>query len=591
MSHTTVAFYKFGEFRVDMQRYLLLRGKDPIQLSPKALKTLLVLIQNRDRVVRKDELLEAIWPDSHVEESNLAQNIFVIRKVLAEEKADRYIVTIPGTGYRFAAPVTEIRSSSPSFQAPINQHHEVGRLEVAPLIAVLPLKSLGTGETDHFLGLGLADALITRLSNLRQLRVRPTSSVLSYREVRNDLSVVGRELEVDALLDGVFQRIDDQIRVSVQLVRVNDGVTLWATKFDEHFTNIFSIQDSISEQVAAALVLELTGEDQRQLTKNYTSSTEAFQLYIKGRYFWNQRTLDGLRKCISAAQQAIELDPTYAPAYVEMADAYNLLAGHAGLAPKDTFPKAKAAALNALEIDAGMAEAYASLGFINYRYEWNWEEAEQNFQHAVELKPNYSTAHHWYGEALATTGRFDESLAALERSQQLDPLSIPIATDLAQTLFFARRYGDCVGRLEKTIEMEPNFIRAHIVLGAALEQMGRYEEAVRTLQRAVELSNRNSFAVSGLAHVQALQGKKEAARSAIEYLQALSLKRFSSPYNMAVVHAGLGEKREALDLLEQAFDDRDVWLVWMRVNPRFDVLRSERRFTELLKRIATFGAR
>jgi len=579
-----ISAYKFGPFRLDLQRYLLIRDGEPIQLSPKALKTLLVLIQNRDRVVSKDELLKSIWPDAHVEESNLAQNIFVIRKVFAEGTSDRYILTIPGNGYRFVAQVEEV-ACEVATESATSELIESPLARPGTLIAVLPFKCLGTNSADEFLGLGLADALITRLSNLKKIRVRPTSSVLRYREVRDDLTNVGRELKVDALLDGVFQRAGDQIRVSVQFIRVADGVTLWAAKFDEQFTNILSIQDSISEQVAGALAIKISGEEHRQLRKNYTASSEAFQHFIRGRYFWNQRTLEGLRKSISCAEQAIAVDPTYAPAYVGLADAYNLLAGHGGLAPKETFPKARAAAMIALEIDPSLAETYASLAFINYRFDWRFDEAEENFQKAIQLKPNYSTAHHWYGEALASAGRFEESLTALVRSQEFDPLSLPISTDLAQTFYFSRQYEECENQLRKTLEMDPHFIRAHIVLGAALEQMGRYDEALESLTHAVELSKNNSFAVSGLGHLYASMGKKSAAKDTLRLLRQQSSEHYSSPYNIAVVYAGLGDKENALIYLERAVDVRDVWLVWLPVTPRFDVLHDDERFVKLLARV------
>jgi DNA-binding winged helix-turn-helix (wHTH) protein/tetratricopeptide (TPR) repeat protein len=581
IAETQIICYSFGAFRLDMQRYLLLRAGEPTQLSPKALKTLLVLVQNRDRVVSKDELLRTIWPDAHVEESNLAQNIFVIRKVLSERNNERYILTIPGSGYRFVGQVEEI-VEEPS-RKPIRETSGVSLAQSGILIAVLPLKRLSSMPTDEFLGLGFADALITRLSNLKQIKVRPTSSVLKYREARDDLIAVGHELRVDALLDGVFQRAGNQIRVSVQFVRVADGVTLWAAKFDEEFTNILSIQDSISEQVAGALALKISGEEEQQLRKNYTASSEAFQHFIRGRYFWNLRTLEGLRKSMSCAEQAIQVDPTYAPAYVGLADAYNLLAGHGGLAPKETFPKARAAATVALEIDPSLAEAYASLAFINYRFDWNFEEAERNFQKANALKPNYSTAHHWYGEALASAGRFEESLTELSCSQEFDPLSLPISTDLAQTLYFARRYEESESQVRKALEMDPKFIRAHIVLGAALEQMHRYEEAVESLELAVELSNRNSFAVSGLGHLYASMGKKEAAQECLQFL--LELEQYSSPYNIAVVYAGLGDTENALKYLERAVEVRDVWMVWLPVTPRFDSFRDDERFVKLVTQI------
>ncbi|HEX8068787.1 MAG TPA: winged helix-turn-helix domain-containing protein [Pyrinomonadaceae bacterium] len=587
MNDRPPAFYEFGPFRIDLRRHLLLRGDEHIPLSPKALQTLLVLVEHRGRVVRKEELLGIIWPDSFVEESNLAQNVFVLRKVLGEEKSEhRYIVTVPGAGYRFVAPVREVGAAA---GAPTLPPDADARADAAAdgvtSIAVLPFKSLAAAAADDFLGLGLADALITRLSSLKRLAVRPTSAVMQYHGRKHDPAAVGRELNVESLLDGVFQRDGAQIRVSVQFIRVGDGATLWAAQFDESFTNIFSIQDSISEQVARALALKLSGEEQRRLRQNYTDNTDAFQLYIRGRYFWNQRTAAGLRKGIEYAQQAIALDPTYAPAYVGLADCYNLLPGYGGCAPKESFPKAKAAALRALEIDAALAEGYASLGFVNYRYEWDWAEAERNFRRAVELKPGYATAHHWYGEALAAAARFAESLAALDRAQELDPLSLPISTDYAQTLFFARRYGECEAWLRRTLEMDQRFVRAHVIRGAALEQLGEYAEAAAALARAAELSDGSPLALSGLAHVYALAGKKRAARAILRQLEQLSAETYVSPYNRAVIHAGLGEQAQALAALEQAVGARDVWLVWLGVNPRFDALRAAPRFAALLRRV------
>ena len=587
MNNRQVAFYEFGPFRIDMRRYLLLKGEELLPLSPKAFKTLLVLVENRGRVVEKEELLDTIWPDSYVEESNLAQNVFVLRRVLGEEKSEhRYIVTIPGAGYRFVAPVLEIDAAEsvraqPARPAP----NETGETGAVTSIAVLPFKSLAGEGGDEFLGLGLADALITRLSNLKRVAVRPTTSVLKYHDKKHDPVSVGRELNVESLLDGIFQRDGDRIRVSVQFVRVSDGAILWAAKFDESFTNIFSIQDSISEQVAGALVLKLSGEEQSRLRKNYTDNTDAFQLFIRGRYFWNLRTVEGLKKGIEYAQQAIALDPTYAPAYVGIADCYNLLPGYGGFAPKESFPRAKAAIMRALEIDDSLAEVYASLGFVNYRYEWDWDEAERNFRRSIELKPGYATAHHWYGESLAANARFDESLAALERAQELDPLSLPINTDFAQTLFFMRRFDECEAWLRKTLEMDQRFVRAHIIRGAALEQLGEYAEAASALERAAELSGRNHFALSGLAHVYALAGRKKAAREILRHLEKSSQETYVSAYNRAVIHAGLDEKEKAITALEQAVQLRDVWLVWLGVNPRFDTLRAEPRFADLLRSV------
>jgi len=576
---------------MDIRRRLLLRDGVLVPLAPKAFETLLVLILNSGRVMTKKELVETIWPDTFVEESNLAQHIFLLRKALGEEKSEhRYIVTSPGVGYRFVAPVREsvLPNSTPTPQSQERTDH-TEKIEAATSMAVLPFKPLDATEGDEFLGLGIADALIMRLSGLKLVRVRPTTAVLKYAESNQDPWQAGSELNVDTLLDGVYQRHGDQVRVSVQLIRVKDATTLWAAKFDESFTNIFAIQDSISEQVARALELKLSGEERRQLRKNYTDNPEALQAYIKGRYFWNKRTAKDLRKGIEYARQAIEIDPTYAPAYVGLADCYNLLAGHGGLPPMENFPKAKAAALRALEIDETLAEAYSSLGFVQYRFDWNWSEAEENFRRAIELKPNYPTAHHWYGESLLPQGRFEESIAEMKRALELDPLSLPINTDLAQSFFFSRRYDHCDEQIQKTLELDQNFARARIIAGMSAEQRGLYQEAVMMFRKAAELSDNNPLALSGLGHTLATAGSSVEARQILEQLLRLSERQYVSPYNLAVVYLGLGEKELVYEQLERAFQHRDVWLVWIKVSPLFDSLRSDARFAELLRHVGLSG--
>ncbi|HEV2765143.1 MAG TPA: winged helix-turn-helix domain-containing protein [Pyrinomonadaceae bacterium] len=589
MNLPDAAFYEFGPFRLDTVRSLLLRNGEPMSLSPKAFETLSVLVRNRGRVVRKDELIKQIWPDSYVEEGNLTQNIFVLRKALGEGPNDhRYIVTIPGQGYRFVAPVREGSEETRPVPARRDLHaSEAPESSLAasrvPSVAVLPFRTLsGESEGDNrYLGSGLADALITRLSSVRQLAVRSTAAVLKYTDPDRSPLAAGRDLGVDTVLDGYVQRAGERIRVTVQLVRVSDGATLWAEKFDEKFTDVFAVQDSISEKVAGALTVRLTEEEQRLLTKRYTENPEAFQAYIRGRYFWNRRTVEGLKKGIEFAEQAIAIDPTYALAYVGLADSYNLLPGHGGLPPKDYFPKAKAAALRALEIDPSLAEAYASLGFVSYRFDWDWRASERHFRRAVELKPNYPTAHHWYGESLAVTGRFEESSAALARAQELDPLSLPINADIGQTLYFARRYEESAAHLARVLEMDENFIRACVIAGAVYTQQGRHDEAVAVLARADRLSGGHALVVSGLGYAYAAAGQTDRARQELERLRRLSDERYVAHYNLAVVHAGLGEPSAALDLLERAYEHRDVWLVWLKVNPRFDSLRAEPRFARL----------
>lgn len=589
MEREQIKAYEFGPFRVLTTERRVMRDGEVVPLTPKVFDTLLALVQNSGRLVAKDELMKMIWQDSFVEEGNLTQNIFILRKALGESPHDhQYIMTIPGQGYRFVAEVREIPrprdERRPSASAFEDERAPGDETEVTSL-AVLPFKPLSAETDDEYLGPGIADTLITRLSNIRRLRVRSTNSVLKYMELHTDPLEAGRELKVDAVLDGKIQRAGERIRVNMQLIRVRDALTLWAEKFDEKFTDIFEVQDSIAEQVMRALALQLTTAEKKLLTKRYTESPEAFQLYIKGRHFWNKRTVEGLKRGMGYAQQAIDIDPTYTMAYIGVADSYNLLAGYAGLAPKENFPKAKAAALRAQEIDDTLAEAETSLGFVAYRYEWDWDEAEERFRRAIRLRPDYPTGHHWYGEFLATQGRFPESISELERAQQLDPLSLPINTDLGQSFFFAGQYDSAIEQMHKTLEMDRSFVRAEIILGAAYEQQGMYTEAIAALTRARAVAGANPLAMGGLGHIYAVAGKRELALEALEELKQLASERYVSAYNIAIIYAGLSDDEQALEWLGKAFENRDVWLVWLGVNPRFAGLRRDARFTELLRRI------
>jgi TolB-like protein/Tfp pilus assembly protein PilF len=447
---------------------------------------------------------------------------------------------------------------------------------------VLPFKDLLGDDEDKFLGPGLADALIMRLSSIRELKVRPTAAVLRYSNLKEDPLQIGRELNVDALLDGVYQRETGKIRVSVQLVSVRDGVTLWAAKVDEQLTDIFAIQDSIADQVVRSLAIQLSGDEQRQIKKNYTRNPDAFQLFIKGRYFWNQRTIEGLRKALEHAQQAIAVDPTYAPAYVGLADSYSLLgAQHNVLPPSESFPKARAAASRALEIDPMLAEAYASLAFINCWYEWNWTASEENHLKAIELKPNYPTAHHWYGELLTTMGRFEEAYVELQMAQELDPLSLAINVDLAASFYYARDFKRSERQLLNLLELNASFVRAHVILGKVYVQQGEFARGIEILQKAVELSGEDPVTLSALAHAVALIGKTREAQKLVDDLHTTAKQRYVSAYHIAEVYLGLGNKDLAYQWLDQAYENRDVELVWLKVSPVFESLRCEPRFTDL----------
>lgn len=587
MNETLPPFYHFGPFSLDTRRYVLLRGGEQVQLTPKVFQVLLALLRSRGRVVRKDELAREVWPDSFVGDASLAQNIFILRKIFAEEKGEhRFIMTVPGVGYTFVAAVEE-SDATPRGTAAVAAPSVEGSARGGGVrsVAVLPFRAL-EGGADELLGFGLADALVMSLSSVKNLKVRPTASSMRFGREDLDYAEAGRALGVDALLVGTFQTREGMLRVTVQLVDVAEDATIWAAKFQEELTNIFSVQDSIAGQVVRALELKLSEDERARVSKTYTDNVEAFRLYIRGRYFWNRRSVESIRKAAELARQVLDLDPTYALAYVGLADSYGLLAAqHGAMRPAEAFPLAKAAAERALEIDDRLAEAYASLGFCVQCYDWDWERSQSYYRKAIELKPNYPTAHHWLGEQLVALGRFDEALRCLDKAHELDPLSLPIGTDIAESLHHAGLDGESLKRLNGLLEMDATFTRAYVVAGKVRACVGEHAEAARLLEKAAELSRGDPIALAELAVAQAAAGKTARARELLRELHLTSESRYVSACNVAMVHAALGEREAAYRWLERAHGERDVYLMWLGVNRRFDSLRPEVRFKELLGRV------
>ncbi len=588
MSKGTSVNYQFGAFHLNAIERLLLRDGQSVPLPPKVFDTLLALIENCGHLIEKDELMTRLWPDTFVEEATLARNISDLRKALGETSEQKYIETVPKRGYRFVADVKELTGATlivhRRTRSSVVVEEEVEAGSGVRSIAVLPFKSLGADEADEYLGLGMADALITRLTNIRQIRVRPTSAVFKYVGLRQEPEVAGRELNVAAVLDGSIQRWDDRIRITVQLVSVKDGSALWAEKFDERFTDIFAVEDSISEQVAAALMLKLTGEEKRLLRKHYTEDTEAYQAYLKGRYFWNRRSTESLNRGVEYFKQAIDLDPTYASAYAGLSDSYTLLVVREAISPQEGFAKAKAAAAMALKIDEKFAEAHASLGH-SMLHNWEWAAAEKELRRAIELNPGYPSAHHWYSEHLTAMGRCDESIAELKLAGDLDPLSLVISADLGRALYYAREYGQVMKQEARTLEMDPNFWLSHINLGRSYTQEGMHPEAINELQKARELSVGNTEVLSFLGFAYAAAGKRDEALKTLLELNEQSKRSHVPPYHLAIVHAGLGENDRAFDWLELSFEKHSVDLFTLRVEPMLDGLRPDPRFERLLFRV------
>jgi len=469
--------YEFGPFRLEVAERLLLRDGKPLPLTPKAFDTLLVLVENSGHLVDKDELIKQVWPDTFVEEGSLARNISVLRKLLGGNSTDtQYIETMPKRGYRFTPGVKQFEGEEVLVRrrarVRIVTEEEIDELTPSDerlslltaviSLAVLPFKILGVEAAEEYLGMGLADALITKLSNIRRIIVRPTSAVLSYSGFDQDAIVAGRELRVGLVLDGTIQRLSDRIRVTVQLVSVEEGAALWAEKFDEKLTDIFEIEDRVSEHLLAALTLKLSSAESRILSKQYTRDSEAYQSYLKGRYFWNKRSPEALAKAVECFNQSIARDPNYALAYAGLADCYNISGFWIYLPPTEAFPKAAAAAAKALEVDDVLAEAHASLAWATLHYDWDRAAAEREYRRAVELNPGYATAHQWFALFLMQEARFDEASQEIRRAQEIDPLSIVVSFNSALLPFLSGHYDEAIAQLRRTIELAKLFQRPAI---------------------------------------------------------------------------------------------------------------------------------
>jgi TolB-like protein/Tfp pilus assembly protein PilF len=568
----------------------LLRDGLPVSLPPKVFDTLVVLIENSGHLVDRDGLMSKLWPDTFVEEATVARNISDLRKALGESSGEgKYIETVAKAGYRFVADVRKISEGDTMLIVRRRTRsrmtvEETGSRGEFQSIAVLPFRLLAGDSGDDYLGLGVADALITRLSKIQRIMVRPTSSTVRYAGANCNPVAAGKELQVDSVLEGSIQRIDDRIRVTVQLVSVDDGASLWAEKFDEMFTDIFTVEDSISEQVAQALALELTIDERNLLKKRYTDNTDAYQFYLKGRYYWNKRTPEWLKKGFECFKQAIENDRSYASAYAGLSDSYTLLVVHNAIAPDDGFRKAKEAAEVALKLDESLGEAHASLAHAML-HNWEWDDSLQGFKRAIELNPNYASAHHWYSEYLLATGQLEAAIAAIKKALQLDPLSLIMSAHLSDVLYFGRDYDESAAVCERVLEMDPGFFLARINLARAHGQLGRYEQGLSEAEEAGRLVA-GSLEVSWVTgQIYAAWGKKEAARAILDSLIAISHERYVSPCGIAMIYATLGEPDEAFEWLEKAYQSHDSEAFNLKVEPRLDSLRADGRYRNLLQRV------
>jgi DNA-binding winged helix-turn-helix (wHTH) protein/TolB-like protein/Flp pilus assembly protein TadD len=653
MERQTNHLYEFGDFRLDATEHLLWRDGQPVALTPKAIEMLIVLVQDSGHVIEKNELMNAVWPDAFVEETNLTRNIFTLRQTLGDGKnGGKYIETIPKRGYRFVAGVREVMAETVAKEHTwssqfIRQELETGgpnpiKIErtvqeklhgsdsgamhavkrnlrgvitavCAALllgvslsayrlisgrttevhkdaeirsIAVLPFKPLVADRRDESLELGMADMLITKLGGSVQIAVRPISAVRKYDSLEQDPLAAGREQKVDAVLDGSIHWEGGKIRVTMRLLNVADGRTLWADRCDDQCTNIFEVQDSISDKVVSALTVKLAGEEAKRLTRRYTDNTEAFRLYLKGRYHLKKFTTAEVNTAIGYFEQAIAKDSNYALAYAGLADGYlELSTPSIGLlTARESLSKAKAAALKALEIDETLVEARVALANIK-RNVWDWLGAEREYKRIIELNPNSPPAHSEYGGYLSQVGRHDQCIAEMKRALELDPLDSYLNSDFGFRLYIARRYDEAIEQFQKCLDMEPYSWTPHNGLAWVYEEQGKYDEAIAEYQKAKSLTGNNAGILCGFGSVYAALGKRAEARNMIAQMQKLSKQRYVSAYLLAQVYARLGEKDEALAWLQKGYEDGDIWMKWLKVDRMFDSVRPDPRFQELLRRI------
>ncbi len=622
--------YEFGRFRLKTAERILLREGELVPLTPKVFDILITLVENSGQVVAKDDLMKRVWPSTYVEEGNLTQNISLLRKALGETAGGaQFIETVPRRGYRFVAetsetwdgvrehgqltvppepvPTPDDSASTPvvSISTPDNRFAwfkrtpafaavaglvviaivglvyfttwgRSGNAESIQSIAVLPFVDESADPDAQYINDKIAESLINSLSKLPQLRVVPRSVVAGYKGREIDPRKVGQELNVRAVVTGRMRRHGDIISIQADLIDLQSVAQLWGQHYDHKLSDVMLVQDDISRDIFENLRLKLNVEEKKQL--------EAYGLYLKGRNAWNKRTGDALLQAIDLFNKAIEIDPNYGEAYAGLADCYNMLVVYGRLEPKEGFPKAKEAAMKALDIDEGSAEAHSSLAFIMFRWDWDRVATEREFQAAIKLKPAYASAHQWYSSYLVAVERFDEAIAEAKRTEELEPLSFVASSHLGWIYYLSGRNDEAIEQCKKILELDPSSFPARRYLGLAYEAKGMYAEAITEFQTGVKLSG-SPLMLALLGHAYAASGKRAEAQQVLVDLQQLQDQRYVSPYTVAAIYTGLGDKDQAFKWLETAVEERDIWLMNLKVDPVFAKLRSERKFTDILARI------
>jgi TolB-like protein/Flp pilus assembly protein TadD len=552
--------HKFGPFSLDERERVLRRNGEPVPITPKVLDILLFMARHSGRVLTKEQIIRHVWRDTSVEESNLARNVSTLRKVLAEP----YIETIPWRGYRFNVPV-----------------HRVDQPAVIDSLAILPFLDESAEPGAEYLSDGITETVINRVSLVPNLKVMSRNSVFRYKvRERNgvfaEASIVGRQLDVRAVLTGRIRRVDGMLVITVELIDTGDNRQLWGAQYKRELSDIFSLQESISRGIVEHLRLKLPSNETHRPGRRHTENPEAYHLYLKGRFALNKLTLEGIREGLELFQKAAAKDPNYSLAYTGQTDCHIAM---------NNAAEAKKTAIQALELDPAQGEAHASLAFLAFLHDWDWRKAEREFQRALDLNPNYASAHHWYAIYLAKMERHDEAFFHARRARELDPLSLPMHLTCGVVLYFARQYDSAIQELRRVIELDMNFAAAHSVLGLAYIYRRKFDDAIAEFRKAAELAV-DSFgaahAKTQTAYCYAVFGRTKHARKMLNEIANLPT---TTSYQLGTIHAQLGEHRRAMDLLERAYRERNYQVVSLRVDPALDPVRATRRFRTLLSRV------
>ena len=577
--------YEFNGFRLEAaQRRLLYEGQS-VPLKPKIFDLLLFLIEMRGQLVVKEDLMREIWPDAIVEENNITVSMSILRKTLGDHNHKQFIETVPRRGYRFFAEVTEIPLAQTATVEVRQPESQIAVQEdVVDSLAVIPMQSAGSDPNVEYLSEGITESIINMLSRIPKLRVLACSTVLRFKSKDIDPQEVGLQLKVRAVMMIRVLRMEEKLIIRSELVKVADGSQLWGEQYNRSPSDILAIQDEIAKAIWESLKFKLTSQDQKRLAKQPTDNIEAYNLYLRGRYFWNKYNKEWVLKAIEAFKQAIAIDSNYALAYCGMADAYFRLS-NVHFLPREVLPKAKEAALRAVEIDDNLAEAHASLALVSVYYDHDWSRAEKEFRRALELDPYLISAHQRYGSYLTFMGRFEESIRHYETALELDPFSLQINMNLATTYYLRYESDRAVNHLLKTIELEPNYMPTHFVLGCAYIQQNRLAEAIAEFQLIYKLDAEAYLALGFMGYAHALAGQRAEAETLLYVLQDISQRKYVSPYSMLVIHLALGPEERVFEILEQLYEERNDWMVWLKVSPELKGIRNDPRFKALMRRV------